>query len=95
MNVKLNPIIDMDIDDMIAIRETKRICKELFETIAATTAITDNAHIVCADNGEVLVTEKELCAMFGILDTIDRIFNEAPSAYDGSGHKELAVKFIG
>ena len=95
MNVKLNPIIDMDINDMIAIRETKRICKELFETIATTTAITDNAHIACADNGEVLVTEKELCDVFNVLDTMDRIFNEAPSAYDGSGHKEFAVNFIG
>lgn len=95
MNVKFNPIIDMDIDDMIAIRETRRICKELFETIAATTAITDNAHIACADNGEVLVTEKELCAVFDVLNTMDRIFTEAPSAYDGSSHKELAIKFIG
>ena len=94
MNVKFNPIIDMDVNNMITVREAKRICSELLEAIAIAT-ITDDAYIACADNGEVLVTKKELRIMFSVLNTMDRIFDEAPSAYDGSGHKELAVKFIG
>lgn len=92
MKVKLNPIIDMDANDMITIRKARRICGELLEAMAVAT-ITDEAHIACADNGEVLATEKELYTVFGVLDTMDRIFSEAPSAYDGSGHKELAVEF--
>lgn len=94
MKVTFNPIIDMDMNDMITIREAKRICDELIEILAMHTE-TDYAHIACADSGEVLVTEKELFTMFDALKNMDRIFTEAPSAYDGSGHKELAVTFIG
>lgn len=89
-----NPIIDMDIDDMTAIRKTKRICNELIEVLAMHTE-TDYAYIACADSGEVLVTEKELFTMFDVLKNMDKIFTETPSACDGSGHKELAVKFLG
>ena len=94
MTVKCNPIIDMGVDNMTTIRKAKRLCDELIEVLAMHT-ITNNACIACADNGEVLVTEEELFTMFNALKTMDRIFTEAPSAYDGSGHKELAVKFIG
>ena len=94
MKVEFNPIIDIDVSDVATIRKVKRICSELIEILAVHT-ITDDAHIACADNGEVFVTEKELYAMFDVLDTMDRIFDEAPSTYDGSGHKVLAVEFIG
>lgn len=94
MKVEFNPIIDIDVSDVITIRKARRICGELIEMLAVHT-ITDDAHIACADNGEVFVTEKELYAMFDVLDTMDRIFDEAPSTYDGSSHKMLAVKFIG
>lgn len=94
MKVEFNPIIDMDVDNMVTIRKAKRLCSELIEALAVHT-ITDEAHIACADNGEVLVTEKDLYIMFDVLDTMDRIFDEAPSTYDGSGHKVLAVEFIG
>lgn len=94
MKVKFNPIIDVDVSDVATIRKAKRLCGEFIEMLAMHT-ITDDAHIACADNGEVFVTEKELYAMFDVLDTMDRIFDEAPSTYDGSGHKVLAVEFIG
>lgn len=94
MIIKTNPIIDVNMEDRIAISKTIRICNELIESLAYMT-ITDEAHIMCADNGEVLVTEKELYSIVDVLDTMGRIFNEAPSAIDGSGHKELAVEFIG
>lgn len=94
MKVKFNPIIDIDTNDAVTIRKMRRLCGELIEALAVHT-VTDDAHIACADNGEVLVTEKELYAMFDVLDTMDRIFDEAPSTYDGSGHKVLAVEFIG
>ena len=94
MKVEFNPIIDIDVSDVATIRKVKRICSELIEILAVHT-ITDDAHIACADNGEVFVTEKELYAMFDVLDTMDRIFDEAPSTYDGSGHKVLAVEFVG
>ena len=94
MNIQLNPTIEMDVDNMTTIRKARRICSELLEALAVST-ITDEAYIACADNGEVLATEKELYAMFSTLNTMDRIFDEAPSTYDGSGHKVLAVEFIG
>lgn len=94
MNIKVNPIIDMDIEDVATIRKAKRICDELIEVLAMHTE-TDYAYIACADNGETLVTEKELFTMFDALKNMDKIFTEAPSACDGSGHKELAVKFLG
>lgn len=94
MNIQLNPTIEMDVDNMTTIRKAMRICSDLLGAFAMST-ITDEAFVVCADNGEVLATEKELYAMYSTLNTIDRIFNEAPSTYDGSGHKVLAVEFIG
>lgn len=94
MKVKFNPIIDVDVSDVATIRKAKRLCGDLIEMLAVHT-ITDDAHIACADNGEVFITEKELYAMFDVLDTMDRIFDEAPSTYDGSGHKVLAVEFVG
>ena len=93
MKVKVDPIIDVDITDRASIRHTIRLCNELIETLAYMT-ITDDAHIACADNGEVFVTEKELYTIVNTLNTMDKILNEAPSTYDGSGHKELAVNFI-
>lgn len=94
MKVKFNPIIDMDVNDMATIREAKRICDELIGMLAMHTE-TGYAHIACADNGEVFVTEKELFTMFDALKNMDRILTEVPSACDGSGHKELAVEFVG
>ena len=38
--------------------------------------MTDEAYIACADNGEVIVTEKELYSMVDVLITLDRIFDE-------------------
>ena len=93
MKVKTNPIIDIEHEDMVSIRKTIRLCDELLGAVSCMT-ISDEAAIICADNGEVLVTEKELYTVMDVLTTMDRIFNEAPSAYDGSGHKELAVEFI-
>lgn len=93
MRVKTNPIIDIEHEDRVSIRKTMRLCNELMGALACMT-ISDEAAIICADSGEVLVTEKELYHMVDVLETMDRIFNEAPSTYDGSGHKELAVDFI-
>lgn len=94
MIIKTNPIIDADVEDRIAISKTIRICKELMSMVTLYT-VSDNGWITCADNGEILVTEEELYSIIKILNTMDRIFDEAPSAIDGSGHKELAVEFIG
>ena len=92
MRVKTNPIIDIDTEERYAIAKTIRICDELIDALACMT-ISDEAFISCADNGEVLVTEKELYTMYHVLNTMDKIFNEAPSAIDDSGHKELAIEF--
>jgi len=94
MKITFNPIIDMDVDNMKTLRKAQRICDELIEVLAMNT-ITDDAHIACADNGEVLVTELELFTMFNALKTMNRIFDEAPLICDGSVHKVLAVEFIG
>jgi hypothetical protein len=92
MRIETNPIINIDTEERYAIAKTIRICDELIDALARMT-ISDEAFISCADNGEVLITEKELYTMYHVLTNMDRIFNDAPSAIDGSGYKELAINF--
>lgn len=92
MRVKVNPIIDIEHEDRVAIRKTLRLCNELLGAVTCMT-VSDDACIACADDGEILVTEKELYQIIAALEVMDRIFDEAPSVHDGSGHKELAVEF--
>jgi hypothetical protein len=94
MRVKTNPIIDMDVNDMVTIKKAIRIFDELIEACAVMT-VSDEAEIICADNGEVLVTERELYNVVSVLATFDGIFEEAPYLYgdESCGHKVLAVEF--
>ena len=94
MKVNVNPMLEMEVNDAVAIRKVIRMCNELISACAYMT-MTDEAYIACADNGEVIATEKELYSMESVLVTLDRIFDEAPYKNGDitCGYKELAVYF--
>ena len=91
MRVQFNPMIEITKGDEMAIKRINDICEMLICTLAEHT-LTDDACIVCADNGEVFATEKELYATLDVLARIARIANEAP--INCNAHKVLAVDFI-
>lgn len=94
MKINVNPMLEIEVDDAVAIRKVIRMCKELIGACTDMT-MTDDAYIACADNGEVIVTEKELYSIESVLVTLDRIFDEAPYKNGDitCGYKELAVYF--
>lgn len=94
MKVNVNPMLEMEVNDVIAIRKVIRMCNELIGACASMT-MTDEAYIACADNGEIIATEKELYSMENVLVTLNRIFDEAPYKNGDTtcGYKELAVYF--
>lgn len=94
MKVNVNPMLEIELNDVIAIRKVIRMCNELIGACASMT-MTDEAYIACADNSEVIATEKELYSMENVLVTLDRIFDEAPYKNGDTtcGYKELAVYF--
>ena len=91
MRVQFNPMIEITKGDEMAIKRMNDICEMLICTLAEHT-LTDDACIVCADNGEVFATEKELYATLDVLARIARIANEAP--IDCNARKVLAIDFI-
>ena len=94
MKVNVNPMLEIEVNDAVAVRKVIRMCNELISACASMT-MTDEAYIACADNGEVIVTEKELYSMINVLTTLDRIFDEAPykNGDTSCAYKELAVYF--
>ena len=96
MVIKMNPIIDFNRIDARAITRTRMMCDRLIEGFMQFT-MTKDACITCADNGEIFVTEKELFAMYDILQRMERIIDEAPLNYDEGVYekKALAVVFEG
>ena len=94
MTVKVNPMIEIELGDIVTVRNARRICNELIEALSCMT-VSEEADIICADDGEVLVTEKELYTMVAVFDTMDRIFEEAPykNGDTSCGRKVLAVEF--
>ena len=94
MKVNVNPMLEIEVNDAVAIRKVIRMCNELIGACASMT-MTDEAYIACADNGEIIATEKELYSMENVLVTLDRIFDEAPYKNGDitCGYKELAVYF--
>lgn len=94
MKINVNPMLEIEVDDAVAIRKVIRMCKELIGACTYMT-MTDDAYIACADNGEVIVTEKELYSMVDALITLDKIFDEAPykNSDTSCAYKELAVNF--
>jgi hypothetical protein len=94
MKVNVNPMLEIEVNDAVAIRKVIRMCHELMGACASMT-MTDDAYIACADNGEIIATEKELYSMTSVLVTLDRIFDEAPYKNGDTtcGYKELAVYF--
>ena len=94
MNIKVNPIIEFASMDRIIMKKTCNLCEELVMVLASHT-VTDDAHIACADNGEVFVTEKELYEVLDIIGRIVRIAEEAPFELDSVTKKVLAVEFFG
>lgn len=94
MFIKNNPMLSFNRIDTKAIMKTRCICDRLIEGLAHFT-MTDEACIVCADNGEVFVTEKELYTVLDVLNRMERIVNEAPCDYDYTDRKILAVTFEG
>lgn len=94
MKINVNPMLEIEVNDAVAIRKVIRMCNELIGACASMT-MTDEAYIACADNGEVIATEKELYSMESVLVTLDRIFDEAPYKNGDitCGYKELAVYF--
>lgn len=96
MKVNVNTMLEMELDDLIAIRKTIRICNELIVAFSHLT-ICDEAYMACADNGEIIVNETDLKKMVNMLIMFDNIFNEAPykNSDASCSYKELAVNFIG
>lgn len=93
MKLNVNPIIEFTSMDRTIMKKTCAMCEELIHMLAMYT-ITDDAHIACADNGEVFVTEKELYEVLDVIGRMVRITDEAPCDYD-TMHKQIAVNFIG
>ena len=91
MKVQFNPIIEITKGDEMAIKRMNEICEMLICTLAEHT-LTDDACIVCVDNSEVFVTEKELYATLDVLTRMARITSEAP--IDCNACKVLAIDFI-
>lgn len=91
MKVQLNPMIEITKGDEMAIKRMNYICEMLICALAEHT-FTDDACIICADNGEVFATEKELYATLDVLARITRIASEAP--IDCNARKVLAIDFI-
>ena len=91
MKVQFNPMMEITKGDEVAIKRMNDICEMLICTLAEHT-LTNDACIVCADNGEVFATEKELYATLDVLTRIARIANEAP--IDCNARKVLAIDFI-
>lgn len=91
MRVTTNPIIDIEHDDIVTLRKAKRLCNEFIDVITQHT-ISDDGCITCADNGEVLITEKELYTVYDVLTRLQIIFEDAPSDAVGE-HKILAIEF--
>ena len=92
MTVKCNPILDFKTVDRMVMKKTCNLCEELIGALAAYT-ITDDACIICADNGEIFVTEKELYEVIDVIGRMVRITDGAPCDQD-TMHKQLAVNFI-
>ena len=74
-------------------KKTCAMCEDLIHMLAMYT-FTDDAHIACADNGEVFVTEKELYEVLDVIGRMVRITDEAPCTSDSIVKKILAVDFI-
>jgi len=96
MKVNVNTMLEMELDDLIAIRKTIRMCNELVVAFSHLT-VCDEAYMACADNGEIIVNEADLDKMVNMLITLDNIFDEAPykNGDASCSYKELAVNFIG
>ena len=94
MNIKVNPMLEFSSMDRTVMKKTCNLCEELIMVLASYT-VTDDAHIACADNGEVFVTEKELYEVLDVIGRMVRITDEAPCESDGVVKKVLAVDFIG
>jgi hypothetical protein len=94
MNIKMDTIIDMDVDDIVTLRKASRICNELMGAFACMT-VSDEAYASCADNGEVFVTENEVYKILDVFGRIERIMEKAPylNSDESCGHKAIAVKF--
>lgn len=95
MRVKTNPTLEMTPRDIVAINRVWHMCGNLIYVINNAT-MTEDACIICADNGEVFVTKKEIYAMYDALETMYRIMTDAPYKDNDKtyGDKELAINFI-
>ena len=92
MKLNVNPILEFTSMDRTIMKKTCAMCEDLIHMLAMYT-ITDDACIVCADNGEVFVTEKELYEVLDIIGRMERIVHDAPKDYDNDCRKLLAVRF--
>lgn len=95
MRIKTNPMLEMTLKDIVAINRVWHMCGNLIYVINDTT-MTEDACIICADNGEVFATKKEIYAIYDTLETMYRIMTDAPYK-DGDKtceNKELAINFI-
>lgn len=91
MEIMTNPIIKITAEDECAIRKTHDIIQELLWTMTVYT-VTDDGEIVCADNAEILITEREAYSVVEIMSRLNRIMKEAPISEDAFV-KELAISF--
>ena len=95
MKIKTNPILDFTSMDRTVMKKTCALCEELIRTLVAYTVTdTDDACIICADNGEIFATEKELYEVIDVIGRMVRITDEAPCDYDTT-HKQIAIDFVG
>lgn len=96
MKVNVNTMLEIELDDLIAIRKTISMCNELIVPFSHLTACNE-AYMTCADNGEIIVNGTDLNKMVNILIMLYNIFKEAPykNGDASCSYKELAVNFIG
>ena len=90
MKIKCNPMMNFDSTDELVVGKTYEIIDEFLRAIVEHT-VTDNGRIVCADNGEVIITEEDAFATLATLNVIKTIMHEAPM--DNNCRKILAVEF--
>ena len=91
MKIVNNPFIQITAEDEFAINKACNIIRELFWATQAHN-MTDDGKIICADNGELFITEREASEVVEIMLRLNRIMKEAPVNEDNFS-KNLAIWF--
>lgn len=85
MKIKFNPTIELKALDKIMLRRMHEMCEQLVYIMSQHT-ITEEASMILADTGEILITEKELYTAMYTIENFRELFEDTD---------EIKVDFIG